>query len=64
MQCITEAINWFQKQEREGLQREWREVKGREDEDEIVDFEYRIILYINNYNECLRHAGESKELFS
>ena len=21
-------------------------------------------MYINNYNECLRHAGESKEQFS
>lgn len=30
----------------------------------MVNFWYKVILYINNYNECLRHAGESKELFS
>lgn len=48
-----------------GLEREWREdVRPLYNEDELVDFEYKVLLYINNYNECLKHAGESKELFA
>jgi hypothetical protein len=47
------------------LEAEWaKEVKPMHTEDELVDFEYKILLYINNFNECLKHAGESKELFA
>ena len=35
-----------------------------DDDDRIVEYEYKVILYINNFNECWRNAGESKELFS
>ena len=35
-----------------------------DDDDRVVDYEYKVILFINNFNECLKHAGESKELFS
>ena len=32
-------------------------MKPMHSEDELVDFEYKVLLYINNYNECLKHAG-------
>lgn len=35
-----------------------------ESEEKIVEYEYKCILFINNYNECLKHASESKELFT
>jgi hypothetical protein len=35
-----------------------------DNEDRIVDYEYKLILFVNNYNECLKHAGESKEIFA
>lgn len=35
-----------------------------DNEEKIVEYEYKCILFINNYNECLKHAGESKELFT
>lgn len=28
-----------------------------DNEDRIVDYEYKLILFVNNYNECLKHAG-------
>ena len=65
MQCITETVNCVQREEVASLEREWRqEIKTMYNEDELVDFEYKVLLYINNYNECLKHAGESKEMFA
>lgn len=29
-----------------------------------MDYEYKLVLFVNNYNECLKHAGESKEIFA
>jgi hypothetical protein len=31
-----------------------------DNDEKVVDFEYKLILFINNFNECLKHAGESK----
>lgn len=28
-----------------------------DNDEKIVDFEYKLILMINNFNECLKHAG-------
>lgn len=28
-----------------------------DNEEKIVEYEYKVILFINNYNECLKHAG-------
>ena len=34
-----------------------------DNDEKVVDFEYKLILFINNFNECLKNAGESKEIF-
>jgi hypothetical protein len=58
-------VSSVQREETRLLEQEWRQdLKPMHSEDELVDFEYKILLYINNYNECLKHAGESKELFT
>lgn len=39
---------------------EFEAIRMTDNEDRIVDFEYKCIVFINNYNECLKHASESK----
>lgn len=28
-----------------------------DNDDKIVDFEYKLIMFVNNYHECLKHAS-------
>jgi hypothetical protein len=35
-------------------------VKNCKVEDKVVDYEYKLILNLNNYNECMKHSNEAK----
>lgn len=30
----------------------------------MVDFEYELLLNLNNFNECLKHASEAKQEYA
>jgi uncharacterized membrane protein YcaP (DUF421 family) len=64
IQCITETLSIFQKDFAKEITDEYETVKAVDNEEKTVEYEYKCILFINNYNECLKHAGESKDLFA
>ena len=42
------------------MEEEYQKVKACKVEDKIVDFEYKLLLNLNNYAECMKHANEAK----
>lgn len=50
-------MSLFQRDMAAEVLEEFEVIKMIDDEERIVDYEYKVLLYVNNFNECLRNAG-------